>query len=256
MRTSRGRTCVGFTLIELLVVIAIIAILAAILFPVFMSAKATANRSKCMNNIKQLAASVTLYANDYGTYPYSARYPGPLRKGLDYLFWMEMLRPYVKSTGVFRCPSASEPYSTWANSNTFIKDHFQGANYGINEYMVYSIWGDYYHESRVPRPSRTAMISDCYSQLFNDFGDNMVTVRGVTIVSGMARMIWPDNRNNQPRHDTVQVVFADCHAGSVKVQDFAFTGDISLPWPGTKRGYHAEYPLVHPQAALLPRGGR
>lgn len=256
MEVRHRHTRTGFTLIELLVVIAIIAILAAILFPVFVSAKASANKSRCVSNIKQLADAVGLYRNDCGTYPYSARYPGPLGKGVDYLFWMEMLRPYVRSTGVFRCPSATDAYSSWANGNTWIMAHFQGANYGINEFMVYNIWGPYYIEARIPKSSKTAMIADCNCQLFNDFGDNLVTTDGVTLVSGMARMLAHDNRGNQARHDTVQIVFADCHARSIKRTEFAFTGDIRLPWPGVKRGYHAEYPIVDPEAGLLPPGGK
>lgn len=59
------RRQVGFTLIELLVVIAIIAILAAILFPVFLSAKGAANRSKCAGNIGQLSKALSIYATDF-----------------------------------------------------------------------------------------------------------------------------------------------------------------------------------------------
>jgi len=61
----------GFTLIELLVVIAIIAILAAILFPIFMGAKESASRSACVNNLRQIGTALTLYMDGYnGRYPY------------------------------------------------------------------------------------------------------------------------------------------------------------------------------------------
>jgi prepilin-type N-terminal cleavage/methylation domain-containing protein len=67
----------GFTLIELLVVIAIIAILAAILFPVFARAREKARQTSCLNNVKQLTLAIMMYAQDYDeTYPYACRW-GP-----------------------------------------------------------------------------------------------------------------------------------------------------------------------------------
>src|SRR5579871_6345149 len=63
--TQRGHRASGFTLIELLVVIAIIAILAAILFPVFAQARASARAISCVSNVKQFATGVLMYAQDY-----------------------------------------------------------------------------------------------------------------------------------------------------------------------------------------------
>jgi prepilin-type N-terminal cleavage/methylation domain-containing protein/prepilin-type processing-associated H-X9-DG protein len=113
---------VGFTLIELLVVIAIIAILAAILFPVFAQAREQARRSVCLSNIKQIANATLMYAQDYDeTMPivsfgglYRPATACRFRRGFtklgvdgkqDYL--LPVLSPYVKSEGVFRCPSAT-----------------------------------------------------------------------------------------------------------------------------------------------------
>ncbi len=89
----------GFTLIELLVVIAIIAILAAILFPVFAQAREKARSTTCLSNFKQLGTAVTMYVQDYdGAYPL-AWYPGD-----DYGFDVALF-PYVKSYQVYECPS-------------------------------------------------------------------------------------------------------------------------------------------------------
>jgi prepilin-type N-terminal cleavage/methylation domain-containing protein/prepilin-type processing-associated H-X9-DG protein len=96
----------GFTLIEILVVIAIIAILAAILFPVFARARENARRASCQSNLKQLGLGIKMYTQDYdervppieinaiadadATHPYG---------------WADAVQPYLKSTQIFQCPS-------------------------------------------------------------------------------------------------------------------------------------------------------
>jgi prepilin-type N-terminal cleavage/methylation domain-containing protein/prepilin-type processing-associated H-X9-DG protein len=77
----------GFTLIELLVVIAIIAILAAILFPVFAQARASAKTSMCTSNFKQVGTAITMYRDPFDR------------------VWIQLLQPYVKEWHIFRCPS-------------------------------------------------------------------------------------------------------------------------------------------------------
>ncbi|MDX1933659.1 MAG: prepilin-type N-terminal cleavage/methylation domain-containing protein [Capsulimonadales bacterium] len=101
----------GFTLIELLVVIAIIAILAAILFPVFAQAREKARQTSCLSNMKQLGLAVRMYVQDYDeTF-------SPIRVALatatnfpnvpadSVLTWRNVVQPYVKNTGIFSCPS-------------------------------------------------------------------------------------------------------------------------------------------------------
>src|SRR5438094_1257344 len=93
----------GFTLIELLVVIAIIAILAAILFPVFAQARDKARQTACLSNMKQIAHSVTMYTGDSDeTLP-----PGAIGMGGQgrMWWWSDVLDPYVKNRQVWRCPS-------------------------------------------------------------------------------------------------------------------------------------------------------
>jgi len=97
----------GFTLIELLVVIAIIAILAAILFPVFAHAREKARQTSCLSNLKQQGTAMLMYAQDYdGLFvPVMVR---PSREVKNpYLWsWMHLLEPYTKNRGVFVCPSS------------------------------------------------------------------------------------------------------------------------------------------------------
>ncbi len=94
----------GFTLIELLVVIAIIAILAAILFPVFGRARENARRSACQSNLRQIGLGIQQYMQDYD----ENMLPAYLINGCGtncHLHWRTLVNPYVKSTQVFACPS-------------------------------------------------------------------------------------------------------------------------------------------------------
>jgi len=107
LRVRRGG---GFTLIELLVVIAIIAILAAILFPVFAKAREAARSTSCRSNLKQLATSLMMYTQDYDE---QTPYMCCSNSGTDLLstgqfLWPYELFPYVKNAGVYRCPDDPE----------------------------------------------------------------------------------------------------------------------------------------------------
>ena len=112
----------AFTLIELLVVIAIIAILAAILFPVFAQARAKARQTACLSNLKQLGTGLMMYTQDYDEVlpgndpasgfaaghnrplgwnePFNATVPATFRN------WARDVQPYVKNFGIYRCPDA------------------------------------------------------------------------------------------------------------------------------------------------------
>lgn len=102
----------GFTLIELLVVIAIIAILAAILFPVFAQAREKARATTCLSNSKQMGLAMMMYAQDY-----NESYPQGWYAGPPEAWWLTLIQPYVKDKdqgGLRSCPSAAS--TNWAYS--------------------------------------------------------------------------------------------------------------------------------------------
>src|SRR5216684_722695 len=101
----------GFTLIELLVVIAIIAILAAILFPVFAMAREKARQASCLSNQKQLGTAMSMYIQDYDErfpnwrtlVPVSPDHPN------GKITWVENMQPYSKNKKIWVCPSDNTP---------------------------------------------------------------------------------------------------------------------------------------------------
>lgn len=141
----------GFTLIELLVVIAIIAILAAILFPVFARAREKARQTSCLSNVKQMMTAWLMYAQDYDEM--SNRYAGYTAPALvipdggpDY--WFELLHPYVKNSQIFSCPSYRNVRVYSGGQSAPHPDFPDGVNYGYNTYGGQLALGDIQHPSR------------------------------------------------------------------------------------------------------------
>lgn len=146
----------GFTLIELLVVIAVIAVLAAILLPVFAAAREKGRAASCLSNLRQLGHALDLYTqNSDGAYP-SAQdkgdAPPPVASEENFVNWAELVYPYVGdgavtragrlaySRGVFHCPS--DPRS-------------RGPSYAINAWVLFGL-----HETQVTRATETVLLAE------------------------------------------------------------------------------------------------
>ena len=177
-RGEKRRT--GFTLIELLVVIAIIAILAAILFPAFATARESARRIACASNLKQIATGVLQYTQEYDEkYPDIAASQNPP--------FPVMLNAYLKSKNVYICPSATSGNTwtvAWPDGTT------SQSSYGINNDLTTPAIS----LGQVQAPSTTPMLFDCQTDIAGDLG-----------TAGAFDTIGTRHRN------TINVAYADGH---------------------------------------------
>ncbi|MBC7287953.1 MAG: DUF1559 domain-containing protein [Armatimonadetes bacterium] len=143
----------GFTLIELLVVIAIIAILAAILFPVFARAREKARQASCESNLKQISLAILMYAQDY-----DERLPDHCGQKTANC-WAVSIYPYVKNAQLFACPSygASNTMGIW-------RDYANGPSHSFNPPIPRSYgWNlmiDCRKIAQIDRPAQVVMVAD------------------------------------------------------------------------------------------------
>jgi prepilin-type N-terminal cleavage/methylation domain-containing protein/prepilin-type processing-associated H-X9-DG protein len=191
----------GFTLIELLVVIAIIAILAAILFPVFARARENARRTSCLNNAKQIATAVLMYTQDYdeklpmikgawdGNMPTHLTLPDG-RGYSGYWAWPLALYPYIKNAQAFVCPSdpsgGKEGYNDNGTSNPYVNEWGRPIpnSYAVLEPMSY--WRNSpVALAEITYPAETYYIGDSY-KWFTTFGD-------YTWIQGFNRMRYSND---------------------------------------------------------------
>jgi prepilin-type N-terminal cleavage/methylation domain-containing protein/prepilin-type processing-associated H-X9-DG protein len=157
----------AFTLIELLVVIAIIAILAAILFPVFAQAREKARQTACMSNLKQIGTAALAYNQDYDEmYPmaYYLSPTGVTTPNQTQLSWAGLMYPYAKTGQIFRCPSEGDAeFSTPGTFTPGTPDGFT-VTYAYNYYIGGNNSGDVARASQslpvIQQPSQLVMMTD------------------------------------------------------------------------------------------------
>jgi prepilin-type N-terminal cleavage/methylation domain-containing protein/prepilin-type processing-associated H-X9-DG protein len=219
----------AFTLIELLVVIAIIAILAAILFPVFARARENARRASCLSNLKQIGLGIMMYAQDYDdAYPMSQR-----DEGAGSSNWYADVQPYVGDYQVYVCPSSSEGYGPAANSyawDQYNHAYITAGNYGTNELVMplakaANITDLYTVKlAALASASTTYMIMDSgftYLEPYylNHPGNNYYYLPGAGSLGQSSAGIWDrfkDDFQNGRHFGGVNVAFADGHAKWLK----------------------------------------
>ncbi len=256
----------AFTLIELLVVIAIIAILAAILFPVFAQAREAARKTSCLSNHKQIGLGIMMYAQDYDeTYPRSQWFEVPVASGggTGQHLWAGDVLPYIKSGnvwgngGVYACPSF--PNKT------------QNNNYGVNERVMQDCWTPCSRAgtsmAAIDMPAELAILVD-KGQNSYAWAWHMFITDGWAWAAGHDNAwsqypdgVWRPNRNAQgwryaanantdltidnswpgwpnpaimPRYrhqDTTTVTWADGHAKSIKKGALNWQDHLYIPAP-------------------------
>jgi prepilin-type N-terminal cleavage/methylation domain-containing protein/prepilin-type processing-associated H-X9-DG protein len=180
----------GFTLIELLVVIAIIAILAAILFPVFAKAREKARQNSCLSNVRQLNTALFGYAQDFDEcFPMTCNQGGGTT-------WHIVLGPYVKSTQLFICPSAPD----------YLKTAYNPARcYYMNALICNGHYGGF-SSAEIKYPAECVLLAECG---IATKGDYETTPHYMSVLAECAL---------QPRHNTgLNVGFCDAHAKWVKI---------------------------------------
>jgi prepilin-type N-terminal cleavage/methylation domain-containing protein/prepilin-type processing-associated H-X9-DG protein len=234
----------AFTLIELLVVIAIIAILAAILFPVFAQAKEAAKKTSCLSNTKQIGLGFKMYLSDNDD-----GFPELIPGGMNNLagqvgepsMWMGCIQPYIKSVDIFKCADSviTQPDLTYAG-------RAKSASIGMNSYLgAYFNWywdailkqpsigGRYTNESMVQYSAITVLLADAFDK----------TVNGTT-----PRSYWIDPGYGKgtrfglsDRHSakSSNVAFVDGHSKSYRTNSLLNQMAINSPETTDENSYEA-----------------
>ena len=243
LRTLRRQSAKpnGFTLIELLVVIAIIAILAAILFPVFAKAREKARQTSCASNMKQLGLGFTQYTQDNDELEpscYGSQYSGLYG-------WAYQIYPYVKSVGVFHCPDDSTPQPSTSyglNSNLVTLTNYGNTATGIaiskfqspaSTVQLFEVanCGD---NPSTQQNSQSANGSTGTSGNRSDvFGYSAVRYNTGVFVDAVAPATYPTNNSFQAptglHTDGANYLFADGHVKYYKPGNVSAGGDNGTP---------------------------
>lgn len=242
-RPAASHLRAGFTLIELLVVIAIIAVLAAILFPVFAQARAKARQSTCTSNLRQVAMAAIQYSIDYDGYclrfaasdsRIDKNFLGedvPIRGYAEAYYWQSLWLPYVKNTQIFFCPDGD---TNFRNAPRYVNT--------VGGKPIREIWGHYgvnYEGlakrrapwnirgmASVPTPAQTFLVMDSWSvSLAVDGNDDAGRFLGCGAVGsgndvGIGfNLPVGDPRRGDRHQGRINVAYVDGHVKSVGARE-------------------------------------
>lgn len=225
----------GFTLIELLVVIAIIAILAAILFPVFAQARERARTVSCLSNVGQITRAVRMYADDNnGVWPYCCdaedRVNHASQAASMPLFW-DVMAKYVKSQDAWRCPS-DKGYKR--SNGTVVKNAYKqnGSSYSTNWELCWDRLESKMNPVKLdqaPQPTKAMVVFDYWG----------MESRGESSQQSQWHIRkWPEGCWN--------VGFFDGHAKNLSYNDINYPdGDKTNPWLFSPYWYRPGFPKVN-----------
>jgi prepilin-type N-terminal cleavage/methylation domain-containing protein/prepilin-type processing-associated H-X9-DG protein len=247
----------GFTLIELLVVIAIIAILAAILFPVFAQAREKARSASCQSNLKQIVTGMKMYVQDNDEQGVQYWYQARDAAGV-YRPWMETIQPYIKNKDCFFCPSGSKQTSAYTTTNCTAAANFVASTYCYPTwiyYTYYSFNGNVFlgFPSGVIPGTRNTLCTNAWSvcepspEFVSYPAEATLLTEGYMIAYGpiagfdfgsacLIGLDFNENNNKIFRHNTGwNVAFADGHVKWFRGNNFWYTRTMRTT--GTYAGY-------------------
>jgi len=159
----KNRNPSGFTLIELLVVIAIIAILAAILFPVFAQARAAARKTACLSNMKQIGTATMMYVQDYDEAFYLCRTPNVYDPGGPYgSTWRYNIQPYIKNTKIMICPDdvRNVNWNEGYLENVLYNNNFSNHYDYRGNHLSYAVNGGFFNNWHTPSPLKMSFLQN------------------------------------------------------------------------------------------------
>lgn len=246
-KTSR----VGFTLIELLVVIAIIAILAAILFPVFAQAREKARQTACLSNMKQVGTAIQMYTQDYDEMyprsdyilaptdapPLNPNASGTFARRINHYKWQSWVMPYVKNLQIFSCPSRRRDETKWSSDGeitnayalhlaiTGTTNDAGGTNPNNADAFRNSFLGG--GLSGIQTPAETFIVMELPNQVTWSYavvaGSNSKTIYPLATRESWQNYLKPNNtvnRNAAPHSEGFVFAFCDGHAKWMNVNSF------------------------------------